>query len=51
VRIIPQVAEALRYAVATAPPEGLVLVAGSLYVVGEAREAVEQGRIRLARSA
>lgn len=43
-RIIPDVAEAFRYAVDTAPAEGMVLVAGSLYVVGEARAALTPDR-------
>jgi dihydrofolate synthase/folylpolyglutamate synthase len=47
VAVIPQVAEALKHAVHTAGPEDLVLVAGSLYVVGEARAAIEEKIVRL----
>jgi dihydrofolate synthase/folylpolyglutamate synthase len=42
VRIIRDVGEAVGYAVATATPESVVLVAGSLYVVGEAKAALEK---------
>jgi dihydrofolate synthase/folylpolyglutamate synthase len=45
IRIIPDVAQALRYAVETAPANGITLVAGSLYVVGEAKAAVERGLV------
>ncbi len=38
-RVVPTVAEALRVALAEAGPEELVVVAGSLYVAAEAREA------------
>jgi dihydrofolate synthase/folylpolyglutamate synthase len=37
VEVAPSVSEAVRWAVAGADPEGQVVVAGSLYVVGEAR--------------
>ncbi len=43
---IPDVATALRHALATATPDGLTLVAGSLYVVGEAKAAVATGAAR-----
>ena len=41
VDVRPTVAEALQEALRTVPEEGLVLVAGSLYVVGEAKAALE----------
>ncbi len=37
IQIIPDVPEAVRYAIATSGPEDAVCVAGSLYVVGEAK--------------
>jgi dihydrofolate synthase/folylpolyglutamate synthase len=46
VRIIRDVGAALSYAVATATPEGVVLVAGSLYVVGEAKAALENASVQ-----
>jgi dihydrofolate synthase/folylpolyglutamate synthase len=46
VRIIRDVGEALGYAVQTAAPESLTLVAGSLYVVGEAKAALEHGTVQ-----
>ncbi|UCF95648.1 MAG: bifunctional folylpolyglutamate synthase/dihydrofolate synthase [Desulfobacterales bacterium] len=39
-RIIPVVAEAVRYAVQTAKPQDVICIAGSLYVVGEAKTAL-----------
>ena len=44
---IPEVAQALTHALATAAPGGLTLVAGSLYVVGEAKAAIASGAVRL----
>jgi dihydrofolate synthase/folylpolyglutamate synthase len=41
IRTIPDVGDALRFAMKTAPPQSLTLVAGSLYVVGEAMAALE----------
>ncbi len=41
IHIIPDVGSALRYAMQTAAPQSLTLVAGSLYVVGEAKAAFE----------
>ena len=41
VKIIPSVAEAVGYAIKTTPKKDAVCVAGSLYVVGEAKEALE----------
>jgi dihydrofolate synthase/folylpolyglutamate synthase len=46
VRIVPDVAGALRFAMQTAAPQGLTLVAGSLYVVGEAKAAMEQASVQ-----
>ena len=43
VRIISDVPEAVASAIETASPEGAVLVAGSLYLVGETMEAIEKG--------
>ncbi len=40
IKVIPSVREAVAYAVETAAPEEAVCVAGSLYVVGEARAAL-----------
>lgn len=44
---IPEVAQALDHALASATRGGLTLVAGSLYVVGEARAALASGAMRL----
>ncbi|MGA6926198.1 MAG: folylpolyglutamate synthase/dihydrofolate synthase family protein, partial [Desulfosarcina sp.] len=41
IRIIPDVGDAVRHAIATSRPEDAVCVAGSLYVVGEAKAALE----------
>jgi dihydrofolate synthase/folylpolyglutamate synthase len=46
VRIIRDVGEALRFAVDTAASESVVLVAGSLYVVGEAKAALEKRSVQ-----
>lgn len=43
VTIIPKVAAAARQAVETASPDDVICIAGSLYVVGEAKEAIEKG--------
>ncbi len=43
VRVITDVQQAVKYAIDTTPPEGAICIAGSLYVVGEAKEALEQG--------
>lgn len=45
IRIIPDVGSALRYAMRTAAPQSLTLVAGSLYVVGEAKAALENAPV------
>jgi dihydrofolate synthase/folylpolyglutamate synthase len=47
ITVVPAVADALRHALGTAAPDGLTLVAGSLYVVGEAKEAVETRSVTL----
>jgi dihydrofolate synthase / folylpolyglutamate synthase len=46
IRIVPDVGRALRYAMETAAPESLILVAGSLYVVGEAKAALEGAAVQ-----
>ncbi|MGD9181637.1 MAG: folylpolyglutamate synthase/dihydrofolate synthase family protein [Desulfobacterales bacterium] len=46
VTMIPGVAAAVRQAVETASPDEVVCIAGSLYVVGEAKEAIEKGLIK-----
>jgi dihydrofolate synthase/folylpolyglutamate synthase len=43
VSIVPDVAAAFRQAIKTARPNEVICVAGSLYVVGEAKEAIEKG--------
>jgi dihydrofolate synthase/folylpolyglutamate synthase len=46
VRIVPDVAAAARQAVETADPDEVVCIAGSLYVVGEVKEAIEKGLLK-----
>ena len=46
VGIIRNVGDALSYAMQTAAPESVILVAGSLYVVGEAKAALEQKTVQ-----
>jgi len=46
IRIIPDVGNALRCAIETATPDSLTLVAGSLYVVGEAKAALEESPVQ-----
>jgi dihydrofolate synthase/folylpolyglutamate synthase len=43
--IIPDVGQAIKYAVETTPCHGAICIAGSFYVVGEAKEALEKGLI------
>jgi len=43
VSIITNVVEALKKAITTAGPNGVVCAAGSLYVIGEIKEAIEKG--------
>ncbi len=50
VAIIPDVAQAIKDAVETTPRNGAICIAGSLYVVGEAKEAFEKGLIRTCRN-
>jgi dihydrofolate synthase/folylpolyglutamate synthase len=45
VNIISDVAQAIRNAIETTPRDGAICIAGSLYVVGEAKEAFENGLI------
>ena len=45
VTIIPDVGQAIKKAVETTPHHGAICIAGSLYVVGEAKEAFEKGLI------
>jgi len=46
IRIVPDVARALRHAMQTAGPGSLTLVAGSLYVVGEAKAYLEGAAVQ-----
>ena len=46
VTIIPEVAAAARQAVETAGPDDVICIAGSLYVVGEAKEAIQKGLLK-----
>jgi dihydrofolate synthase/folylpolyglutamate synthase len=43
VTMIPEVAAAARQAIEAANPDDVICIAGSLYVVGEAKEAIEKG--------
>lgn len=49
VTTVADVAKAAKHAIETAGPDDVVCIAGSLYVVGEAKEAIEKGLIRLTR--
>jgi dihydrofolate synthase/folylpolyglutamate synthase len=49
VAIIPDIAQAIKNAVETTPRHGAICIAGSLYVVGEAKEAFEKGLISACR--
>jgi dihydrofolate synthase/folylpolyglutamate synthase len=44
IRIVPDVGEAVQLAIATSAPEDAVCIAGSLYVVGEAKAALERSK-------
>lgn len=44
-KIIPDVVKAVKYAIDTSAPEDAVCIAGSLYVVGEAKEAFDKGML------
>jgi dihydrofolate synthase/folylpolyglutamate synthase len=43
--IIPDVVEAVKYAIDTSAPDDAICIAGSLYVVGEAKEAFDKGTL------
>ena len=45
--IIEDIPDAIQHAVDTLPQDGLICIAGSLYVVGEAKEAFSKGKINL----
>lgn len=47
ITVIPDVASALKHAIQTSGPEDVVCIAGSLYLVGEVKEAVEKGMVVL----
>ncbi len=47
IRVIPNVDEAVVHAVETTPPDGVICIAGSLYVVGEAKETFEKNSFLL----
>ena len=47
VRIIPDVPEAVKFAIETASPEDAVCIAGSLYLVGETMAAIEKGLVAI----
>ena len=47
VTVIPDAPSALRHAIRTSAPDHVVCVAGSLYLVGEIKEAIEAGTIVL----
>ncbi len=44
-RVIPDVAGALKFAIDACPNDGAICIAGSLYVVGEAKAAMEEGKL------
>ena len=46
VTIVPDVAGAAKNAIENAGPDDVICIAGSLYVVGEAKEAIEKGLIK-----
>ncbi len=43
--IIPDVVKAVKYAIDTSAPDDAICIAGSLYVVGEAKEAFDKGTL------
>ena len=43
-RIIPNVAAAIKFAIDACPTDGAICIAGSLYVIGEAKAAMEKGK-------
>jgi len=44
--IVPDVAQAVKHAIDTNPPNGAICIAGSLYVVGEAKAALDKGLLQ-----
>ncbi len=50
VTIISDVTQALEYAIKTASPKDIICVAGSLYVVGEAKKALDRGLLNRRKS-
>jgi dihydrofolate synthase/folylpolyglutamate synthase len=46
VSIVPDVAGAAKIAIENSDPDDVICIAGSLYVVGEAKEAIEKGLIK-----
>jgi dihydrofolate synthase/folylpolyglutamate synthase len=47
VTIVPDVAGAAKNAIENAGPDDVICIAGSLYVVGEAKEAIEKGLLNI----
>ena len=47
VSVIPDVPSALNYAIRTSKPDHVICIAGSLYLVGEVKEAIETGSVVL----
>ena len=47
VTVIPDAASALNHALATSSPDHVIIVAGSLYLAGEIKEAIEKGKVKL----
>jgi dihydrofolate synthase/folylpolyglutamate synthase len=43
--IVPDVVKAVKYAIDTGAPDDAICIAGSLYVVGEAKEAFDKGTL------
>lgn len=44
--VVPDVAQAVKHAIDTSAPDDAICIAGSLYVVGEAKEALDKGLIQ-----
>jgi dihydrofolate synthase/folylpolyglutamate synthase len=47
ITVIPDVAKAVNHAVRTSRPEDVVCISGSLYLVGEVKEGIEEGLVTL----
>ena len=47
IQVIPDVAAAVNHAIQTSNPEDAVCITGSLYLVGEVKEAIEKGLVAL----